>query len=89
MRLVAVVQGFLEAFGTRIIDIEIHEAHLALVLCLQPVHDGRQLLARRSPISKELHQCRLAGGKLHGGGISRLQTSTGKDIHLHRLGRGR
>jgi hypothetical protein len=71
MRLDPVTQLSLERVRTGIVDVEINEVDVFLPLCFEPVHDGRQSLAGRSPESKELDQSHPAGAQLHAARIRR------------------
>jgi hypothetical protein len=55
----------LEVVIARVIDVKIDEVDVLAVLLFEPMHDGRQSLAGRSPEGEELHQRRLAGGQVH------------------------
>jgi len=72
MRLVLIAQRSFELIIHRIVNIKIHEIDLSVVLCLEPVHDGRQRLAGRSPVSEELDQLWRPRGEHHRGWIRRL-----------------
>jgi len=56
MRLVAIPELPLERFCAWIVDIQVHEIDLIPPLLLEPVHDGRQGAAGRSPEGEELKQ---------------------------------
>ncbi len=55
----------LEVVIARVVDVQVDEVDLLAVLLFEPVHDGRQSLAGRSPEGEELDQRRLAGGQVH------------------------
>ncbi len=54
-----------------IIDIQVNEIDPSCPFCLEPVHDGRQGAAGRSPKCEELNQCR-PGGQIYAIGIGRF-----------------
>lgn len=56
MRLITVPKSFLKRIVCRIIDVQIHKTHLSLVFSFQPMHDGRQPPAGRSPEGEKLHK---------------------------------
>src|SRR3990172_8475514 len=73
MRLVAKSQVSFERIVGGIIDIQVYEIQPFAVLCFEPMHDGRQTTAGRSPEREELHQLGLTGGQLHLLRVSRFQ----------------
>ncbi len=71
MRLDPISQFALERVRTWIVDVEINEVDVFLPLCFEPVHDGRQSLAGRSPESEKLDQRHPAGAQIHSTRIRR------------------
>lgn len=58
--LVPVAQLLFERFRIWVVDVEVSKINLSSILCFQPVHDGRQRLAGRSPKGEELKQYRFS-----------------------------
>lgn len=73
MRLHSIAKLLFEAVVPWIVNIEIDEVDLFTVLLFEPVHDGRQALAGRSPEGEELQQNGLAGAQGDSRWIGRLQ----------------
>lgn len=65
VRLVDIAQLSLEWVGRWIVDIEVDEFDLVPVSRFEPVHDGRQPAAGRSPESEKLDQGGFPGGKIY------------------------
>ncbi len=65
MGLVKITKGILITLGRAIVDIEINKVNLSTILRFEPVHDGHQCLAGRSPESKEFHQLDTTGRQLY------------------------
>ena len=61
MGLVLIVEHALKFISTAVVDVQIDKIDVLIKLSLEPVHDGRQSLAGRSPESEEFDQRGLAG----------------------------
>jgi hypothetical protein len=84
VRLDTVTELVFEAVIARVIDVEIHEGDPVTVFLLEPVHDGRQLLARRSPEREELDQRRPASSQVDRCRICRLLAAARRGRRRHR-----
>lgn len=63
--LVAIAQLLLEGRRPAVVDVEEAEGYPTLPFIFEPVHDGRQATADRSPKCEELDDLRLSGGQVH------------------------
>jgi hypothetical protein len=57
--LILVVEHSLELIILAVIDVQINKVNVLVKLSLEPVHDGRQRLAGRSPECEEFDQSRF------------------------------
>jgi hypothetical protein len=73
MRLVSVTELLLEGVRVMVIDIQIDEVDLISILSFQPVHDGGQRPATRSPESKKFDKLWFPGSQSHRARVGRVQ----------------
>ena len=98
MGLILISELALELVIPAVIDVQIHKINLTAVFRFQPVHDGRQSLAARSPESEEFNQGwaatsqryrrRIGGSQFIAHLNSRLLILALLLIHCGRLGLG-
>jgi hypothetical protein len=86
MRLVEIAKLLLERIGVAVIDIQVNKVDLIAVFSLQPVHDGRQRAAGRSPEGEKFDQLGFSRRQRHAAWVARMQLSPRGRLD-NRLGR--